>query len=155
MPRIVKGGKYVYGWSKVGDRGKIVIPKEAIEEYNLMAYKNVILIPGSKRSGGFGLTTVGLLKNSPLAVILDKNPQLAEFQVSEGKAIEIRGKTYCWVRMHNDGSITVPVEALKRYGINPGDRLLSVRGSNIAIGFPVRGPIIEEAKKHSEIELFE
>lgn len=155
MPQIVKGGKYVYGWSKVGSRGKIIIPNEAIEEYNLMTNNNVILTPGSKRSGGFSLTTKEFLNNSPLSVILEKNPQLAEFQESEGEALEINGKTYCWVKMHKDGSIIIPIETLKRYGINPGDCLLSVRSSNIAICFPVRGPIVDEAKKHSNIELFE
>jgi hypothetical protein len=49
----------------------------------------------------------------------------------------------------------VPLETLKIYGINLGDLLLSIRGSNVAIGFSVRGPIILEAKKHSDIELFE
>lgn len=155
MPRLVKGGKYVFGWSKVGNNGKIAIPNEAIKEYKLTRNENLILMPGSRRSGGFGLTTEKLLKNSPLSVILEKNPQLAEYQVSEGEALEINGKTYCWVKIHNDGSITVPIETLKRYGVKPGDRLLSVRGSNRAIGFPVRGPLIEEAKKHPEIELFE
>ncbi len=155
MPQLVKGGKYAFGWSKVGSNGKIVIPDEAIREYSLTINKNVILMPGSKRSGGFGLTTVGLLKNSPLAFTLDRAPQLAEFKISEGEALEINGKTYCWVKLQHDGIIIVPIETLKRFGVNPDDCLLAVRGSNRAIGFPVRGPIIEEAKKHPEIELFE
>ncbi len=155
MPQIAKGGKYVYGWSKAGDRGRIVVPDEAIEEYNLRADENAILMSGSKRSGGFSLTTVEILKSSSLAVILDKSPQLAEFQVPEGKVMEFGGRTYCWVKIHNDGSIVVPVETLKRYGVKPGDYLLSVRGSYVGVGFAVRGPIVEEAKKHSEIPLFE
>lgn len=155
MPQLVKGGKYAFSWSKVGKNGRIVIPNEAILEYNLKTNKNVILTPGSRRSGGFGLTNLGLLKNSPLAVVLEKNPQLSEYQISEGKALEINGKTYCWVKLQDDGSIIVPIETLKRYGVNPGDCLLAVRGSNRAIGFPVRGPIIDEAKKHPELELFE
>jgi bifunctional DNA-binding transcriptional regulator/antitoxin component of YhaV-PrlF toxin-antitoxin module len=155
MPQLVKGGKYVFAWSKVGKNGRIVIPDEAIQEYNFKTNNNVILMPGSKRSGGFGLTNLGLLKNSHLAVILEKNPQLAKYQVSEGGALEINGRTYCWVKLQDDGSIIVPIETLKRYGVNPGDCLLGVRGSNIAIGFPVRGPIIEEAKRHPELELFE
>ncbi len=35
MPQLVKGGKYVYGWSKVSTKGKIAIPDKAKEEYNL------------------------------------------------------------------------------------------------------------------------
>ena len=153
MPRIVKGGKYVYGWSKVGTNGRIVIPSEAFQEFSLTDSQNVILLPGSKRSEGFALTTPELLRNSPLAVIVNKNHQLGKFQMPEGEPVEIDGKPYCWVRIQN-GTITVPPETLARYQISPGDLLLSVRGSGIALEFPVRGPIIEEAKTH-ELEIFE
>ena len=154
MPQLVKGGKYVYGWSKVSARGKIAVPDETKEEYNLATCDKVILMPGSKRSGGFGLTTKELLKNSRLSVILDSCPRLAEFQESEGRAVEINGKPCCWVKLSKDGTITVPLETLETYGINSGDRLLVVRGSNVALGFPVRDPIIDEAKKHADIEIF-
>lgn len=150
MPQIVKGGKYVYGWSKVGTNGKIVIPSEALPEYNLADSQNAILLPGSKRSGGFGLTTPALLRDSPLAAVALR---LGEFQIPEGEVVEIDGKPYCWVRIQN-GTITVPLKTLARYQITPGDLLLSVRGSGIALGFPVRGPIIEEARTH-EIGVFE
>lgn len=66
MPQLVKGGKYVYGWSKVGDTGKIVIPPDAVEEYNLRDGEKVILMPGSSCLGGFGITTVERLQNSLL-----------------------------------------------------------------------------------------
>lgn len=150
MPQIVKGGKYVYGWSRVGDTGRIVIPHEAVEEYNLTICTEVILLPGSKRSGGFGLTTGELLYHSPLAFIADT--LLVDFH-TEGEVIEIKRNPYCWVQIHEE-SITVPVETLKRYEISPGDYVLSVRSSNIAIGFPVKGPIINEAKNHAEIKVF-
>ena len=152
MPQLVKGGKYVFGWSKVGEKGKIIIPHEALQEYNLESH--AILMPGSTRSGGFGLTTLDLLRGSPLAAFLDKNPQLAKFEVPEGEPVEIDGRLYCWVRIRN-GTITVPFKTLAHYHINPGDLLLSVRGSGIALGFPVKGPIIEEAQTHSEIKVFE
>ncbi|MFX1449203.1 MAG: hypothetical protein ACFFCM_00090 [Promethearchaeota archaeon] len=155
MPQLVKGGKYVFGWSKVGDNGRIVIPKEALEEYNLTNVEKVILMPGSKRSGGFGLSSIELLKKSKLSIILEKNPKLSEFQISEGELILINGKAFCWVRLQNINTIIVPIQALKKYGIKPEDYLLSVRGSKIAIGFPVRGPLIEEAKKHLNIKLYE
>ena len=35
MPRLVKGGKHVYGWSEVGTAGNIAVPDEALEEYSL------------------------------------------------------------------------------------------------------------------------
>ncbi|MCW4018804.1 MAG: hypothetical protein NWF00_09045 [Candidatus Bathyarchaeota archaeon] len=150
----MKGGKYAYAWSKVSQKGKITIPHEALAEYNLLESKKLILMPGSKRSGGFGLTSEELLKDSPLHIILDENPQLVTFKTPEGEAVQIKGKTFCGVKLSKDESIVVPVETLKNYGVNPGDSLLSVRGSRYAIGFPVKGPIIEEAKKHQNLETY-
>jgi bifunctional DNA-binding transcriptional regulator/antitoxin component of YhaV-PrlF toxin-antitoxin module len=154
VPRLVKGGKHVYGWSKVGSEGKAVVPDEALAEYNLEAPCKVILLSGSRRSGGFALTTVSLLENSRLSRILDESPQLADFQLPEGKTVKIAGKPCCWVTLNNDGCIVVPLETLKQYGVNMGDRLLSVRGSCLALGFCVKGPLIDEAKKHSSLALF-
>lgn len=56
MPQLVKGGKYVFGWSKVNDEGKIVIPSKAFIEYHFKAGEKIILLSGSRTSGGFGLT---------------------------------------------------------------------------------------------------
>ena len=150
----MKGGKYVYGWSEVGTTGRITVPNEALVEYKLTAPCKVILLSGSKRSGGFALTTVLLLKNSVLSRLLDENPKLASFQLPEGETITVAGKPCCWVTLNTDGCITVPLKALKQYGVNVGDRLLSVRGSRFALAFCVKGPLIDEAKKHSSLTLF-
>jgi bifunctional DNA-binding transcriptional regulator/antitoxin component of YhaV-PrlF toxin-antitoxin module len=154
MPQLVKGGKHVFGWSKVGNEGKIVIPSEAFVEYRLMVGENVILMSGSKTSGGFGLTKRESLRESKLSMLLERCPELAEFRIPEGAAIEYEGRTYCWVTMC-EMSITVPVETLARFGIGPRDSLLSVRGSGLALGFIVRGPIVEEAGRHPEIKTCE
>jgi len=152
--RLVKGGKHAYGWSEVGTAGNIVVPDEALEEYNLKTPCKAILLPGSKRSGGFALTTVDLLKNSRLSAILDGNPRLAGFQLREGETITVAGKPSCWVKLSTNGCIVVPLETLKEYRVNPGDLLLSVRGSRFALAFCVKGPLIDEAKKHSSLTLF-
>jgi bifunctional DNA-binding transcriptional regulator/antitoxin component of YhaV-PrlF toxin-antitoxin module len=151
MPQIVKGGKYVYGWSKVSEKGEIVIPDEAVREYHLK--DTVILLPGSKRSGGFGLTTIELLKDSSLFTAIDATP-LGNFSLTEGEILDVNGRPWCWVRLYKN-RITVPLETLTVYGIHPGDSVLSVRGSRVAIGFVVRGPIVEEAQTHPEIVLLE
>ena len=64
------------------------------------------------------------------------------------------GKPWCWVQLKADGSITVPLKTLEQYGVNTGDRLLSVRGSRLGLAFCVRGPLIAEAKHHSNLALF-
>ena len=38
--------------------------------------------------------------------------------------------------------------------VQPGERLLAVRGSGRALGFVARGPIFAEALKHPELEVF-
>lgn len=153
MPQLVKGGKHVYGWSKVGPNGRIVVPNEAIIEYGFETVSKVILMPASKRSGGFALTTPSLLKNSQLSVILDREPRLAEFQLHEGETVTIGARLYCWVKLNNE-KFTVPVQTLKEYGVNVGNKLLSVRGSSLALSFVVKGPLIEEAKKHPNLATF-
>ncbi len=154
MPQIARGGKNDFGWSKVGIDGKIVIPPEAIEEYLLDEDDRAILIPGSKTSGGFGLSSKRILEQSSLKNVLDNNPLLAEYKTPEGDIIKISRKKYCWVSIQKDGCIILPQNTMKSYRIKPGDYLVSIRGSNLAIGFVARGPIYQEAKKHPEIEEF-
>ena len=154
MPRLVKRGKHVYGWSAVSNDGNIVVPDEALAEYNLKPPCKVILLSGSRSSGGFAVTTVSLLKNSALSRLLDENPKLASFQLPEGVTTTVSRKPCCWVTLNSDGSIVVPLETLKKYGVNIGDLLLSVRGSRLGLGFCVKGPLIDEAKRHSGLILF-
>ena len=155
MPQIVKGGKYLFGWSKIGNEGKIRIPPEAFEEYNLKQDKFCILFSGSKTSGGFGLSSVRILKNSIMNEVLEKNPSLANYEMPEGAIIESNNKKFCWLVIHKDRSIYIPPETLKAFGFEQNDLLLSGRGSHLAIGFIAKGPIYNEAKNHPEIEVFE
>jgi hypothetical protein len=121
MPRLVKGGKWVFGWVVVGPKGELPIPPEAWREYDFEAGDEAFFLRGSRRSGGFGLSTPGLMTSSS-----------ARFRVLG------RG------RIGEDGQVIVPPEV----GVEPGHRLLAVRGSGRALGFVARGPIYEEALKH-------
>ena len=154
MPRLVKGGKYVFGWSEVDVNGRIVVPNEALTEYNFRTPSKLILMQASKRSGGFALTSPFMLRNSKISVFLDKEPRLARFELTEGETVTIGKRIYSWVKLNRDGSFTVPVETLKKYGVKPGDLLLSVRGSGLALAFIVKGPLIADARKHSTIASF-
>lgn len=53
-------------------------------------------------------------------------------------------------RFAENGRVTVPPEV----GVEPGDRLLAVRGSRYGLGLVARGPIYEEALKHPKLEVF-
>jgi hypothetical protein len=146
MPQLVKGGKHTFGWSKVGGDGEVVIPPEAVAEYRLATTEKAILISGSATSGGFSLCKPESLLKSPLVRVLKEWPGAIPF-------VTVRGRSFCRVAISKNRFI-LPPRALTAYGIKPGDLLLSIRGSSLGVGFGVRGPIIEEAKRHPELEVF-
>lgn len=43
---------------------------------------------------------------------------------------------------------------MKKYGIRAGDHLLTVRGSGLALGFIIGGPVAEEAMRHPDLPVF-
>jgi hypothetical protein len=51
------------------------------------------------------------------------------------------------------GFLRLPAETLGNFGIFPGHRLLAVRGSGLALSLIAQGPIVEEARKHHELEV--
>jgi hypothetical protein len=153
MPQLVKGGKNAFGWSGVSLDGKIAIPPDAYTEYHFTDGEKLILISGSKKSGGFGLSKAELIKKSEIFDTLSFYPDLMKYNLNEGEAIRIKNKIYSWVSVQNR-SIKIPFKTLELYGIKKGDSLLTVRGSKLALGFIVRGPIIEEAKSHPELKEF-
>jgi hypothetical protein len=131
MPRLVKGAKWTFGWVIIGPRREIVVPPEAWDEYGFQAGDEAVLTPGSRKSGGFGISTSVLT---------------AKASVKIGADLRELGRS-----RFGDGRVAVPPEV----DVKPGDRLLTVRGSCYGLGFIARGPIYEEALKHSELEVFE
>jgi hypothetical protein len=127
MPQLVKGGKWVFGWCIVGPAGEIQIPPEAYVEYDFQPGEKVFIIRGSQRSGGVSIGRPEKIENSPVKLCF----------IGEA-TIDVLGR------------ITLPTEA----NIQPGERLLAVRGSSLALGFLQRGSIFEEALKHQGIEIF-
>jgi hypothetical protein len=73
----VKGGKHAYNWSEVSITGKGAIPDEALKGYNLAATCKLFLLSGSKRSGGFTLITMSLLKKFSFVTSIRQKPQSA------------------------------------------------------------------------------
>lgn len=155
MPQLVKGGKYVYGLSKISRTGVIVIPPEAMAEYRFRDDDRVIIMSGSRQSGGFGITRSDILQKTNLAGIIQDIPGLASYQIPENEAIKNKGRWLCWSIIRTGGYIQLPVETLLRYGAKPGNLLAVGRGSNLALAFIARGVILEEALRHTELELCE
>ncbi len=132
MPRLVKDGKWIYGWVVIGPEGEITIPPEAWREFGFQAGGEVVFMPGSRRSGGFAISTSELMG------------EVSERLEGATMRVLARG------RFAEDRRVTVPPEV----GVKPGDRLLAVRGSRYGLGFVARGPIYEEALEHPELEVF-
>ena len=128
---MVKGAKWTYGWVVIGPDREISIPPEAWREFGFRAGDEAVFTPGSRRSGGFAVSTAELM-----AEVSDK---------MAGAELRELGR-----EQFGDGWVTVPPEV----GVKPGDRLLAVRGSRYGLGFVARGPIYEEAVKHPELEVF-
>jgi bifunctional DNA-binding transcriptional regulator/antitoxin component of YhaV-PrlF toxin-antitoxin module len=154
MPQLVKGGKFVYGLSRIGPQGNIVIPPPAMKEYGYAVGDRVIVMSGSRTSGGFGLTQKRLLEKSELKVMVEKLPELMGFQTAEAETIENQGRRFCWTVIKDGGRVNLPDSTLADYGLKAGDRLAVGRGSYLAIAFIARGLILEEALKHPELEVF-
>ena len=109
------------------DDWALVLPPEAWAEYGFQPGEEAAFLPGSRTSGGFGLSTPRLLAQA---------------------AGPLRSRCLALGRISDDGRIEVP----SAVGVQPGSRLLVVRGSGRALGFVARGPIYEEALRHPELE---
>jgi hypothetical protein len=133
MPRLVKGGKWTYGWVVIGPEGEITIPPQAWHEFGFQVGGEAVFTPGSRRSGGFAISTPELM-----AEVTER---------LEGAAMRVLARG----RFAEDGQVTVPPEV----GVKPDGRLLAVRGSRYGLGFVAQGPIYEEALKHPELEVFQ
>ena len=155
MPQMVKGGKYVYGMARIGPTGNIVIPPEAMREYRYKDGEYVILMSGSRKSGGFGVTQKRILEKSELSTLLEQLPALTNYEIPEGETVKHARRRFCWTIIRDGGCIKLPIQALTDYGLKTGDLLAVGRGSYISIAFIAGGTIHKEAVKHPELEVFE
>lgn len=110
-----------------------MVPPEAWREYGFRAGDVALCTAGSRRSGGFGLSTARLMAQVTVRL--------------GGATLSTLGQG----RFGKDGCVTLPPGV----DVEPGDRLLVVRGSRYGLGFVARGPIYEEALMHPELACFE
>jgi len=154
MPQIAPRGKFIFGWSIIGDKGQIFIPEQARAEYGLQPDQKVILMALSRTSGAFSVGSWARFEHSKLAFILDSLPQVANGLIPEGDTLPYKGCRYGWGRLHPDGYLHLAPQVLAGLDLRPGDLLLSIRGSAIACDFAVKGPLVEAARGHPEIPCF-
>lgn len=151
MPLMNKGGKFIFGKSKIQHDFTVRIPTQAVTEYNINAEGKVFLFTGSKSTGGFCVTRKGLLEPSKLGHILTDNPHLQNYHTIEGEFISYKGRSYCWVSISEHGIIHLNPKMIKFLDLEIGMDLLSIRSSNIAFTMGAKGPLIEKSHSYSGI----
>ena len=148
VPRVTKGGKYIFGWSRINDDLSMQLPKMAIDEYNITAEGKIILISGSKSTGGFVVTKRELLFGSKIENILTDNLRLYDYEIEEGKFIKYKGRLCGWCNISKTGKLRLNVNMMKMLDINIGDRLLSIRSSDIGFCMGQKGALIKRAENY-------
>ncbi|MBN2105514.1 hypothetical protein JW835_15860 [bacterium] len=154
MPQLVKGGKYVFGWSHVSDSGKIRIPEEARDEYNLLPFDKIIIMSGSRTSKGFSVTKTDLIKKCVIYRKLSAYKDLIRFQELPDGYIQEKDKVFTWSEIDRKGYFKISKDILYRYHVNPGEKVLVGRGSGYALAFIKTGSIVKEALKHPELTVY-
>ena len=127
MPQLEKGGKWVFGWTTIGQDLDMFVPPAAFQEYGFEAHEEVVFLRGSRTSGGFIMGKRSKVLSSIVSLRI----------IAEGV-------------MGENMNVRLPASL----GFNVGDKLLVVRGSGLALSFLRFGRICEEALRHPEIEEF-
>lgn len=129
MPRLAKGGKWVFGWVVVSPQGAIRVPPEAYAEYGFRTGEELVFLSGSRTSRGFSIGRKARIRGSEVPL--------------ERRAI---GRA----TMGEEGRIVLPPGT----GALSGDRLLVGRGSGVALGFIQQGSVVMAALEHPELPVF-
>ena len=150
MPKMTKGGKYIFGWSRIRVNGELIFPRMAVDEYNLQEETYIYIVSGSKQTGGFCVMTDPLLSHSKLKNILKENSSLADRSLSEGELIAYKGRKYGWLSL-KENTVYLSDDLMKMLEIKVGDKLLAIRSSDIAFTMGVKGRLIEKANGYRGI----
>lgn len=149
MPRMGKGGKFIFGKSRVLGDYTIRFPPQAAAEYHIACEGRVYLFTGSKSAGGFCVTRKGLLPPSKIGRILKDTPSLLNDELPKGRFVRYKSRSFCRVAVIPDGSIRPPKEAAALLQLAPGMELLSIRSSDIAFTMGARGPLLKMPEAYS------
>ena len=145
MPQMNKGGKFIFGKSRIREDRTIRLPDQAVREYGAASEGWVYLFTGSKSTGGFCVTRRGLLEPSRLGHILAERPALRDCRTEPGAFVPYKGRAYCWLPASGEGVIALPAAARTFLALRRGMELLAIRSSDIAFTMGARGPLMERA----------
>jgi len=148
MPQLNKGGKFIFGLSKIQKDLVLQFPEQAIKEYNVNQSNKIIVFTGSKSTGGFCVTNKIMLESSKLAHILDDLPELANYELPSGKFIHYKGRSYSWVSINIAGRIKIPEDMMNFLHLFVDEELLSIRSSDIAFTMGAYGTLLDKASNY-------
>lgn len=158
MPQLVKGGKHVFGWTRIKPDGRIRLPDEAFEEYHFQSGEKIILMSGSRTSGGFSIIKRDVLAGSkigrPIFHTMKNLNGPDTFTAAGQTPVRSGGRLISWTIMDEDKNIRLSNELISALELNFGHNLLVGRGSGLGPAFIARGPIFEEALKHADLRVY-
>ena len=155
MPQLVKGGKYVFGWTTINNDLRIRVPDEAFDEYKLYKTNKLIIISGSKPSGGFSINSPDSIfhsefSNSILSA-LGYIREMDKFNSNKLKVVKLGERLITWTDLDIDRYFVLSDTFLDKMDLNTGQRLLVIRGSGLGPALITQGIIFNEALKHEDI----
>jgi hypothetical protein len=155
MPQLVKGGKYVFGWTVLRDDLRVRIPDETYDEYRFIKTDKLIILSGSKSSGGFSICSPVTISNyKPGNNIFGLIGYIKESDSFTGERLEIvrSGKRLIsWTYLDKEKYCVFSKELVTSLGLGIGRRLLVGRGSGMGPAFINKGIIYNEALKHKDL----
>jgi hypothetical protein len=156
MPQLVKGGKYVFGWTRINKDFKIRIPDETYDEYNFTETDKLIILSGSKSSGGFSIITPNSIINSKLSInitrLIGYKKESNSFTTNKLGIIKHGERIISWTAIEGEKYFRLSIELMTSLNINIEDKLLVGRGSGLGPAFIGKGTIYKEALKHDLLE---
>ena len=135
----------------ISQEEKDKIKEEIVTKVNSVLEKNsdIILFNSSKTSGGFCISKLETLKSSKLSKIIENNP-LLEDEENIGQIIEYKGRDYCHLKLNGQNCINLSQIIMDHFNLKTGDKLLIIRGSNIAFDCIHKGPLVKVANESNE-----
>jgi len=155
MPQLVKGGKYVFGWTTLNNELRIRIPDETFDEYEFIKTDKLIIISGSKSSGGFSIITPDSIVNSKLSnnivKLIGYKKETDSFIKDKLEIIKFGNRLISWTSLDKEKYFRLSKELVESFNLKIGCKLLVGRGSGLGPAFIAKGTIYNEALKHKDL----
>lgn len=155
MPQLVKGGKYIFGWTRINKNLKIRIPDETYDEYKLDETDKLVILSGSKSSGGLSIITPDSVINSKLSENINRlvgyRKDSNSFKTNELEIIKLGVRLVSWTFLEKEKYFRLSIELVSALSLNIGEKLLVGRGSGLGPAFIAKGTIYKEALKHKDL----